>query len=484
MNTFDENNNFPENGHIPEPEMPPEFVDADLPAPTAEPVTPDLPEAGEGEPATSEAPEAGERPSDATEPEGTANNAVPPYVPYAAPVAPAPKKKNTAIIVFAIILAAVMILGAALLGAYALIGGVSDALSELPTASQPPEYNTELNDRPGGVEEGTAPYVYQQTVDSVVLIQVYSAVDEEAGAEGSGVIYSEDGYIVTNDHVYADVPDPRFIITLADGRQFDADFIAGDARTDLAVLKIDAPDLIPAAFGDSEQCIVGEEILTIGNPGGSTFTFSMTDGIISALDRWVANSSSYSMRFIQIDAAINSGNSGGALVNMYGQVIGIPTWKYTGDNFENVGFCIPSNTVVRICDDLIAYGYVADRARLGITYTEIDTVTARLGGFASTGLLIAEVTEGTPIYDSGAVTGDMITHIDGEKILEATTVLAALEGHAPGDYVTLTLLREDGRTVDVQVELLEDRGSSSFTLEASGDTPGANGGEFDFPEGE
>lgn len=511
MHEYDENFDFPENGQIPEPEVPEEYVTADLPVemPVSDLPAEESDELSEAELPVEEIPiddVAEALPETSVEPPETPEEAndvapvnryspgqgstsyvprQPVYVPQGA--TPPQGRKHTGLIVFAIILVATVLLSCILGVAHFLVKHTEfDISGEIKVEStvSGPSISTELEDRPGSGDEGTAAWVYEQAVDSVVLIQVYSLSDTSAGSEASGVIYSADGYIVTNDHIYSEVPDPQFLITTADGRQYDAQFVAGDARTDLAVLKIQADDLQPAKFGDAEQCVVGEKVVAIGNPGGSAFTFSMTEGIISALDRWAANNSNYSMRFIQIDAAINSGNSGGALLNGYGQVIGITTWKYVGDHFENTAFSIPSDTVVRICDSLISYGYVADRAKLGFTYQAVDTVAAKLNGMDVTGLMVAEITPGTPFSKCGARVGDMITHIDGQEIQDSNIVLAVLEDKKPGDAVKLTFVRSDGTRFDANVELIEDRGSSSYTLDATEDTNSHYGGEFNFPNGE
>lgn len=470
MNEFDENNSVVKDALTSDGKVQSEAVAAEKAAPTApaEPI-----EVSE--------------PIESAEPVESAEAAEPTAIPTYAPayVAPQPpkRKRNVGLIVFAILLAVTMLAATALAGGYALIHGVQEALPD-GFGEAAPDYETDLQDRPDSAEEGSVSQVYYEAVDSVVLVQVYSKSDTAELSEASGVIYSEDGYIVTNDHVYADVPDPQFLVTLADGRQLDAQLVAGDARSDLAVLKINADDLTAASFGDSKQCLVGEQIITIGNPGGSALNFSMTQGVISAVDRWAANSSTYAMRYLQIDAAINSGNSGGALVNMYGQVIGIPSWKYTSGNFENVGFCIPSDTVVRVCDSLISHGYVADRVKLGVSYKAVDTIAAKIAGSDTPGLVIAEITPNTPFAASGAQVGDMITHVNGKKITESIVLLSIMENCVPGDELTLTILREDGTTFDATVELLEDRGSSSYSQGGTQEDSPASGGEFDFPQGE
>ncbi len=343
--------------------------------------------------------------------------------------------------------------------------------------------------------------VYNAVVQSVVLIQVYSMDDPTASTSASGVIYSQDGYIVTNDHIYANVPNPQFIVTLSNGTEYDATFVAGDSRTDLAVLKVDVSGLPVATFGDSSQAQVGENIITIGNPAGTAGAFTMTKGTISAVDRWATNSSNYSMRFLQIDAAINPGSSGGALVNLYGQVIGITAWKYVGEYYENMGFAIPTTTVKRVADSLIQSGYVTNRAKLGISYTMVNSVTARLNGYDSTGLLVASITSDSPIASSGIAEGDLIIAVDDLAITDSSVILAKIEDSAPGDTLTLTVLRpSSGSSFVVSVALMEDTGSSSYTTEVTSDaSSGGNGsfifgddssgssspsGTFDFPAGE
>ncbi|MCI8360360.1 MAG: trypsin-like serine protease [Clostridiales bacterium] len=329
-----------------------------------------------------------------------------------------------------------------------------------------------------------ASYVFGAVKPSIVGIEVYSKQDGQSRAQASGVIYSSDGYIVTNDHIYAEIPDPQFLVLLADGSEQEASYVAGDSRSDLAVLKIDGSGLPAATFGNSDELEVGESVIAIGNPGGQQLAFTATGGVVSAVNRRIANASNYSMKFIQTDTAINPGSSGGALVNMYGQVVGITSWKYVGESYERIGFAVPTTIMKPVVDSLIENQYVVGRARLGITYQTIDSVSAKLYDLPR-GLQIASVSNDSDL--SGKVQkGDIITHINDTPITDGSEVLEVLENAKPGDTVKLTLYNSGKQQVSVSAVLLEDRGSSSFTLKSSsGDSSAPSfGSDFDFPFGE
>ena len=192
----------------------------------------------------------------------------------------------------------------------------------------------DLEERPSG-EVYTTSQVYDIVNKSVVGIAVYN--DAGDGAVASGVVYTEDGYIITNDHIYEKIPGAKFKVRTYDGKIYDAVFVAGDTRSDLAVLKIDANGFFPATFGNSDQIVLGESVVAIGRPNGLEEN-SITKGIISLRERRISINTSYSMRLIQTDAPINPGNSGGVLVNMYGQVIGITSSKISSTDYEGIGF--------------------------------------------------------------------------------------------------------------------------------------------------
>ncbi len=324
--------------------------------------------------------------------------------------------------------------------------------------------------------------VFNQVNPSVVAITVYTS--KGIAGYASGVIYTEDGYIVTNDHIYTNIASPMFLITMYDGTELDAEFIAGDTRSDLAVLKVKANGLPKASFGNSAQIDIGEEVIAIGYPSGASGRSILTSGTISSNSIRFTSTSSYSVKMIQTDTAINPGNSGGALVNMYGQVIGIPSVKMAGTEYDNVGYAIPSNTVVKVVDSLIEHGYVVGRGRLGIQYTEVDGITAELSGIP-TGLMVREITVESELYGKGIAVNDIITHINDVEITESSIALDIIESTEPGKVMTFTVYSaSDGSTKNYYASLIEDQGNSSYTNSVTEDggisDPFGNGGLDDF----
>lgn len=341
----------------------------------------------------------------------------------------------------------------------------------------------DLDSKPKDTDEYTAARVYDIVNKSVVGIRVYNKAGNASDA--SGVIYSEDGYIVTNDHIYSEIAAPKFKIYMHDGTEYDAKFVAGDSISDLAVLKVDAKDFEVAEFGNSKEVVFGESVVAIGRPSDATAASSISKGIVSSVSRRMTTTSSYSTNFIQTDSAINPGSSGGALVNMYGQVIGITSSKLAGVDYDAVGFAIPTVTMKRVVEQLISEGSVKDRAKLGISYTEINSVTAEISGKDITGLLIAEVTEDSDLYGKVGA-GSVITHIAGQKITNDDMVLDTIESLKAGDKLTLTVMSENGVSKDYTVTLKANVGHSSYSdklKEPNGNSSGANG-TFDFPYGE
>ena len=244
----------------------------------------------------------------------------------------------------------------------------------------------------------------QKVIPSVVCIQNYqitsqgfyfgggSSDDGSAGSlagEGSGIIISEDGYIVTNQHVIDSAS--KLEVVTSDGVSYEATLVGEDTQTDLAVIKIDATGLTAAEFADSADLQVGDEVMAVGNPGGLQLSSSVTFGYVSALNRPVTNSDTgYTVNCIQTDAAINPGNSGGALVDMNGRVVGINSSKIAATEYEGLGFAIPSDTVQPIVSDLMEYGYVQDRPMLGITGQYLNALQAAWNNVPS-GFLVGEV---------------------------------------------------------------------------------------------
>lgn len=273
-------------------------------------------------------------------------------------------------------------------------------------------------------------------------------------SEGSGIIATSDGYIITNAHV-VDGADSLKVIT-SDGKTYEAELIGSDSMTDLAVIKVDAEGLTAAEFGSSSDLVVADPVIAIGNPGGLQST--VTVGYVSALDRPVTSSDTgYTMNCIQTDAAINPGNSGGALVNMYGQVIGINSSKIVATGYEGLGFAIPIDDALPIISNLKDYGYVKDRAMLGISGQYLDSWTANFYGLPS-GMYVAEVNNES-VSDAGVQQGDVITKIDGEEITSANTISNYIAKKKPGDEVTLTITRGlTNKTFTCKVTLTESTG--------------------------
>ena len=273
-------------------------------------------------------------------------------------------------------------------------------------------------------------------------------------SEGSGIIATSDGYIITNAHV-VDGADSLKVIS-SDGKTYEAELIGSDSMTDLAVIKVDAEGLTAAEFGSSSDLVVADPVIAIGNPGG--LQSSVTVGYVSALNRPVTSSDTgYTMNCIQTDAAINPGNSGGALVNMYGQVIGINSSKIVATGYEGLGFAIPIDDALPIISNLKDYGYVKDRAMLGISGQYLDSWTANFYGLPS-GMYVAEVNNES-VSDAGVQQGDVITKIDDEEITSANTISNYIAKKKPGDEVTLTITRGlTNKTFTCKVTLTESTG--------------------------
>lgn len=381
--------------------------------------------------------------------------------------------------VFCLILAAVILLTGGCIGGY-FVGR-----SEPSAQSLYGNVELDLASKPKDTDESTAAEVYAQVDPSIVGIRVYN--EQGQMGDASGVIYTEDGYVITNDHIYSEIGAPKFKIYMNDGTQYDADYVAGDVVSDLAVLKIrDGKDLAPATLGNSEEIYCGENVVAIGRPNDATARSSITTGIVSLVSRRVQTTSSYSARLIQTNSAINPGSSGGALVNMYGQVIGITSSKLSGDSYEGMGFAIPTTTVKRVIEQLIKSGEVTDRAKLGISYTMVDSVTAELSDIAGVGLYVSEVTEDSDLYGKLG-SGDIITHVNGIAITDDDIILDIIEACYAGDSITVTVLTAEGEQAEYTAVLKANIGDSSYTEEIiteESQNGGSGGGTFDFPFGE
>lgn len=286
---------------------------------------------------------------------------------------------------------------------------------------------------------------------------VYSIFNTPSTAEGtgSGIIISKDGYIVTNNHVIDGASAVK--VTLNTGSEYEAKVIGSDSKTDLAVIKIKPNEtLTVATLGDSSQIQVGERAIAIGNPLGMEFFGSTTQGIISAINRKITVDNR-TMSVIQTDAAINEGNSGGALVNAYGQVIGINTVKIAASAVEGMGFAIPISEATPILEDLVKYGYVKGRPVLGISARDVTRdMAARQGWPIGVQVMATQVGSGAEI--AALSQGDIITKADGKVVKNFDDLTEIKDSHKPGDVMQLEVYKyETGLTTKVSVKLTEER---------------------------
>lgn len=281
---------------------------------------------------------------------------------------------------------------------------------------------------------------------------------------GSGVIISNDGYIVTNNHVVDGAE--KLEVTLNDNRSFNAQVIGSDATTDLALLKIEAKDLSPIPFGDSDDIKVGEWVLAVGNPFG--FTSTVTAGIVSAKARSIS-SATHSMpmgveSFIQTDAAVNPGNSGGALVTTDGLLVGINTAIYsTTGNYAGYSFAIPSNIVKKVITDIKQYGTV-QRAVLGISFQDLTAEIAKERDITAVtdGIIIEQVLDRGSAKEAGLEKGDVIIKINDAKIKDKGTMMEQMSRFRPGDKIKVTYVR-DNKTQTTTITLKNSQGNTSIT---------------------
>ena len=293
--------------------------------------------------------------------------------------------------------------------------------------------------------------IYEKNIPSVVSITSQTASGTSAG---TGVIVSDAGYLVTNYHVVRRAQ--SIDVKLTDERELTASLVGEDPVSDLAVLYIAADSLTPAQFGDSDTLRVGDSVVAIGDPLGVELRGTMTDGIVSAISRDV-QVDGRTMNLIQTNAALNSGNSGGPLINSMGQVIGINTMKIgafaDSSGVEGLGFAIPSATVQEIVNQLLSQGYVSGRPWLGIEGESFSTFYQRFYRIPR-GVYITSVQSGSPAGTAGLQSGDIIVSVDGTAVSDMEDLDSMLYAHIPGDTMTLTIYRS-GRQGDVTVTLTE-----------------------------
>ena len=307
----------------------------------------------------------------------------------------------------------------------------------------------------------SAQEVYDKVSQSTVTVEVrWDPSSENPDSSATGIIATSDGYIITNAHVVLNSKSVYVTVTTYDGQAYDAVVVGMDRTTDLAVLKTNDHGFTPAEFGDAEELSIGEWVVAIGNPGGERFSGSMTRGIVSGLDREVGEYSENGMTYIQTDAAVNPGNSGGPLVNLYGQVVGINSSKIVTEHYEGMGFAIPVSKAKDIIDQLLSGGYVEGRVRLGITGTDVSEMQSMVEHIPQ-GFQIVSIDEDSAFAGTGAQVGDVITGLDGEEVEDLAEISNLLLRYQPGDQVTITLYRpEEDTTLEVEITLLADKGET------------------------
>lgn len=356
---------------------------------------------------------------------------------------------------------------------FALVGGVAGGAGVLwYTGGKSPVTNTSnalMGNRENSVialnsvetgKELTAAEVYAQNVRSTVGITTsittnfwgYQTVN---AASGSGFIVTDDGYILTNYHVVEDAD--SITVSMYEGQTYEAELVGFDASNDVAVLKIEAEGLTPVVLGDSDNLNVGDNVVAIGNPLGE-LTFSLTSGAISSLNRNITMSNGSTMNLMQTDCAINSGNSGGALFNMYGEVIGITNAKYSSNgggeaSIDNIGFAIPINLAWEIAQSIIEKGYVST-PYIGVTVSDVGQQFQNYG--LPQGAAVQSVVEGGPAEKAGLQANDIITHIGGEEITGYAQLSQYIREAGVGGQLKLTVFRQ-GETLEITVTIGETR---------------------------
>ena len=355
----------------------------------------------------------------------------------------------------------------------ALLGGVVGAgsialLNPAKTAAALPEKTTTVVEgqrsavsvaKTDTSAQMTAADVYEANVNSTVGITTsvnttnFWGYQTQAAAAGSGFIISSDGYILTNHHVIEDAN--AITVAMYNGDTYDAELVGYDESNDIAVLKIDAKDLTPVVLGDSDKLRVGDSVVAIGNPLGE-LTFSLTAGCVSALDRKITMSNGLSMELIQTDCAINSGNSGGALFNLYGEVIGITNAKYSGAggttaSIDNIGFAIPVNNVLSIVKSIIEKGYIS-KPYIGVTVSDVGEEAQGYG--MPKGASIRDVVEDGPAARAGVQAGDIVTSANGREITCGDDLVKLVGELNVGDEADLTIYRKN-TTVNIKVTVEE-----------------------------
>ena len=313
-----------------------------------------------------------------------------------------------------------------------------------------PQSLENIADSPGAISWQE---IYEKVMPSVVSITCY---DGSTTSSGTGVIMDAGGYIITNAHVVEDALSIQVLLT--DGRELQARCVGADMLSDLAVLRVNATGLVPAEFGDSDRLRVGDEVVAIGDPLGVELRGTMTDGIISGINRDI-KSGNRTLTLMQTTAALNTGNSGGPLVNCYGQVVGINTMKIgdyaSSSGVDNLGFAIPITAVQSVLEQLANQGYVAGRPDIGLTGTAISTFYQFYYRMPA-GILITEVDPASDAAAKGLVRGDILMTLGGKQVTTQDALEEIIYASSVGDELKATIYR-DGREFAVTITIGEDK---------------------------
>ncbi len=355
--------------------------------------------------------------------------------------------------------------------------------------------NDDEDDDDDDVKDGealSAKDVYKKVHESSVGILVYSKGHQQVVSEGTGIVMGTNGnktatYIITCAHVI-DAKNPKITVQTADGTKYDGFVVGADAKTDIGVVRVNSTNLKAVDFADSSNVEVGDTVYAIGNPGGTQFFGSFTNGMVSAIGRPVNSPVGYEVACIQHTAPINPGNSGGALVNEYGQVIGINSSKIASTDYEGMGFAVPSATVKEIVDQLIAKGVVTNRPALGVkvalsSQSQMYSIVVQANKLPIGSVIIDTIMDGSDLNNKGVKVGDMIIKVNGKDMTNHDVLLDVIEKSKVGDTITLTICRVDSNynisTFDVKVKLVDDS-----TISEPVEENNENDYDFDFPFGD
>ncbi len=407
--------------------------------------------------------------------------------------------KKRILSITALCLACLLILGAAGYGAASFIQNHPISIVANGSGLSAPSGDRVLDAAGGGVSTLGSSFTLGSSSKELSATQIYTlACQETVGittdvsttnvfgqqvpgtVSGTGIIITSDGYILTNNHVIAEAVSGGYEVkvVLYNGDKYTAKIVGYEDDNDIAVLKIDATGLDAVTIADSDKLQVGQQIYAVGNPLGE-LTYTMTSGIVSALDRDITGDDGQTINMFQIDAAVNSGNSGGPVYNSYGEVIGVVTAKYSDTGVEGLGFAIPINDAAGIANELIKNGYVTGKPYMGISVRTISDQVAEYYNMV-VGAYVGSVESGSCAEKAGLKVGDIITKMDDKEIKTSSDLIAAKKSHKAGDTVTLTVSRPSGEgkysTVTLKLTFDEEKPGSSSSNSSSSSSNGSNGG--------